>query len=289
MATVAECLRENIDWLNRENNSLDWYRNNLLEAMEQMEPVSISARGYSYQCCYRDATSRILSDDLSGWQILFETALIASASWEFQSNSISDETDDDILVDETLELTAELLSLALLSLQTSFHVSATMLRRFLDSVSRSEDSAAYFRETNAIPFCCWLILTMHGESHELLSGCSFGIYDEAANAIRGNRNVSENYLHSLCEWHLASNEYTDEGEVQVFRHHPFNFIPVEIYLLEKVLKKGGHQLPQIEHELLNPKFAIPDTLTPQDHRERLSARVAAVLEARSIQRFLSPY
>lgn len=288
MATVAVCIRENIEWLNRENNSLEWYRNNLLEALGETDPFGIVSMAYRYTNYYRDATSRILSDDLSGWQILFETAIIAAAAWEFQSNRISDETDDDILVDETLELTDELLSLLLLSLQTSFRVSATMLRRFLDSVSRSEDSAAYFRETNAIPFCCWLILTINGESHELLSGRSFGIYDDAANAIRGNRNVSADCLRSLCEWHLANNEYTDEADVQVFRRHPFNFIPVEIYLLEKALRKGGHQLPQIEHELLNPKFVIPDTLNPLDHRDSLSAKVAAALEAHSIQRFLSP-
>ncbi|MBL8810847.1 MAG: hypothetical protein JNM43_11775, partial [Planctomycetaceae bacterium] len=216
-----------------------------------------------------------------------ETALVVIAAWEFKSLEILGIDDDDILVDETLELTGHLLDLILLSLQTSFHESAEMLQRFLDSVSRSDDARAYFLETNAIPFCCWLVLTMQGKSHPVLADCNFGIYQEAANAVKAHRSVSPEYLRSLCDWHLSNNEYTDEGEVHVFRRHPFNFIPVEIHLLDKVLNQRGQRLPRIDHELLDSRFAVPDTLDPANHRESLSAQVATALGARSILTFLS--
>lgn len=287
MSTVSECIEENDKWLQRENNSLDWYRNSVLEALAENELSSIAACSDSYRCAYRDGTSKILSRDLSGWQVIYETALVTTAAWEFQSLSILDETDHDILVDETVDLIGNSLNLFLLSLQTSFNESPEMVKRLLDSVSRSDDARAYFLETNAIPFCCWLVLTMEGKSHPVLADCNFGIYQEAANAVKAHRSVSPEYLRSLCDWHLSNNEYTDEGEVHVFRRHPFNFISVEIHLLDKVLNQRGQRLPRIDHELLDSRFAVPDTLDPANHRESLSEQVATALGARSILTFLS--
>ncbi|MBL8810292.1 MAG: hypothetical protein JNM43_08960, partial [Planctomycetaceae bacterium] len=79
MSTVAECIEENDKWLQRENNSLNWYRNNLVESLSENDPWSIYTDALGFDVMYGDGTSKIQLGDLSGWQPILETALVVIA------------------------------------------------------------------------------------------------------------------------------------------------------------------------------------------------------------------